>query len=243
MSNLKFFFCLLLAIAVTFSPVLPRVGAAPQQREPAPGDANKPDPCTLLPSPPGNANGIDKQCSAPGSSSGVAKGDFNGDGFADLAIGEPGAAVGSAVGAGDVFVIYGSPNGLAPSGTDSPRSRPLRAGIPILQPDQYREGVSGTGFPSQRRIRDCPGIGRFQRRRLFGPSDSDSRPHRAGRLLYAPASGRCDHLVWRSSAASRPNPSPILMPTVLMPAILFRSPTMARISGNRWRGEISMATR
>jgi hypothetical protein len=42
----------------------------------------------------------------------VAKGDFNGDGFADLAIGEPDADVGGKNAAGDVIVIYGSANGL-----------------------------------------------------------------------------------------------------------------------------------
>src|SRR5439155_441080 len=56
--------------------------------------------------------GIDKKCAPGGSSSGVAKGDFNGDGFADLAIGEPGATVNGLAGAGDVIVVYGSSGGL-----------------------------------------------------------------------------------------------------------------------------------
>src|SRR5207247_517813 len=74
------------------------------------------DPCDQLPDPPGKANGIDKKCRAGGSSSGVAKGDFNGDGFADLAIGEPGATVGGHDGAGDVIVLYGSANGVTTAG-------------------------------------------------------------------------------------------------------------------------------
>src|SRR3989442_15260083 len=73
---------------------------------------NRNDPCDQLPDPPGEAHGIDKKCPPGGSSSGVAKGDFNGDGFADLAIGEPGATVGGFAAAGDVIVIYGSSNGL-----------------------------------------------------------------------------------------------------------------------------------
>jgi hypothetical protein len=77
------------------------------------GDQHRDDPCVHLPDPPGLAKGIDKQCPPPGSSSGVAKGDFNHDGFADLAIGEPGATIGKAAGAGDVIVIYGSSTGLA----------------------------------------------------------------------------------------------------------------------------------
>jgi hypothetical protein len=39
-------------------------------------------------------------------------GDFNGDGFPDLAIAAPGESVGSATGAGDVHVVYGSGSGL-----------------------------------------------------------------------------------------------------------------------------------
>jgi hypothetical protein len=43
-------------------------------------------------------------------------GDFNGDGFADLAIGVPGESVGSASGAGAVNVLYGSAGGLSAAG-------------------------------------------------------------------------------------------------------------------------------
>ncbi|MBO3739345.1 FG-GAP repeat protein [Actinoplanes flavus] len=44
--------------------------------------------------------------------SAVAAGDFNGDGRTDLAIGVPGEAVGNALGAGVVSVVYGSAAGL-----------------------------------------------------------------------------------------------------------------------------------
>ncbi|MGI3784989.1 MAG: FG-GAP repeat protein, partial [Janthinobacterium lividum] len=43
----------------------------------------------------------------------VASGDFNGDGRADLAVGDPGEAIGSAGEAGAVNVVYGSASGLA----------------------------------------------------------------------------------------------------------------------------------
>lgn len=43
----------------------------------------------------------------------VARGDFDGDGFQDLAIGDPGEAVGSASGAGAVNVLYGTASGLS----------------------------------------------------------------------------------------------------------------------------------
>lgn len=41
--------------------------------------------------------------------------DFNGDGFADLAVGAPGEAVGAEAGAGALNVLYGSADGLQPS--------------------------------------------------------------------------------------------------------------------------------
>jgi hypothetical protein len=50
----------------------------------------------------------------PGGSSGAAKGDFDGDGFADLAVGVPEKNVGGLVSAGAVQVIYGSSTGLRP---------------------------------------------------------------------------------------------------------------------------------
>ena len=59
------------------------------------------------------AQKIGKRCPRAGSSSGIVKGDFNGDGFADLAIGVPreDTPVG-VVDSGAVIVIYGSANGL-----------------------------------------------------------------------------------------------------------------------------------
>ncbi len=43
----------------------------------------------------------------------LAAGDFNGDGFDDLAIGKPGEAVGGKAAAGSVHILYGTPLGLA----------------------------------------------------------------------------------------------------------------------------------
>ncbi|HEY2881719.1 MAG TPA: FG-GAP repeat protein, partial [Pirellulales bacterium] len=48
--------------------------------------------------------------------SALAAGDFNGDGFADLAVGAPGQTVGGNANAGAVNVIYGSHTGLAAKG-------------------------------------------------------------------------------------------------------------------------------
>src|SRR5205823_4207015 len=46
----------------------------------------------------------------------LAAGDFNHDGFADLAVGAPSEAVGSLGGAGAVSVMYGSASGLTTTG-------------------------------------------------------------------------------------------------------------------------------
>jgi len=47
----------------------------------------------------------------------LAPGDFNGDGFADLAVGAPGESVGTLAFAGAVNVLYGSPSGLTATGS------------------------------------------------------------------------------------------------------------------------------
>jgi hypothetical protein len=52
----------------------------------------------------------------PVGSSGAVAGDFDDDGFADLAIGVPGEDLGTAVDAGAVQILYGSPAGLTADG-------------------------------------------------------------------------------------------------------------------------------
>ena len=47
----------------------------------------------------------------------MAGGDFNGDGFSDLAIGASGRAFGSQIGAGAVVALDGGPSGLSSSGS------------------------------------------------------------------------------------------------------------------------------
>ena len=112
-SKYRLFLSLLLVSVISFYPVVQNTKAASQRSGEVPGTNHSGSPCDQLPDPPGKASGIDKTCPPAGSSSGVVKGDFNGDGFADLAIGEPGATIGGAAGAGDVIVIYGSANGLS----------------------------------------------------------------------------------------------------------------------------------
>ncbi|HYL59241.1 MAG TPA: hypothetical protein VEU51_10245, partial [Candidatus Acidoferrales bacterium] len=92
---------------------------------PPDGNPNGNDPCNHLPDPPGKAVGHDKKCGVKGSSGGVAKGDFNGDGIGDLAIGIPDEDLSGQTDAGAVVVIYGSAaSGLIPAGA---------AGVPASQ--------------------------------------------------------------------------------------------------------------
>ena len=118
---------LALLVALGFSSSLPPVSlkaVAPQGLN-GQGERNRNDSCDELPDPAGNAYGLDKRCVGNGSSSGVSRGDFNGDGFADLAIGAPKKNTPSSVtDSGAVFVIYGSADGLVPAGG---------AGIPATQ--------------------------------------------------------------------------------------------------------------
>jgi hypothetical protein len=76
-----------------------------------------------------------KNCLSAGSSSGIAKGDFNGDGFAYLAVGVPNKETPAGVPrSGAVIVIYGSANGLTT--TDSSKPAPQFW-------SQNTDGVSG----------------------------------------------------------------------------------------------------
>lgn len=73
----------------------------------------------------------------PSSSSGISHGDFNGDGFADLAIGIPGEDEGGEASSGAVVVIYGSRDGLVSSTATT-------LGVPAPQFwSQSSTGISG----------------------------------------------------------------------------------------------------
>jgi len=77
-------------------------------------------------------------------------GDFNGDGFADLAIGVPGKGFGATNSAGAVNVVYGGSHGLNPSGP--PRNQFLvRDDRPPIAGDTFGQAVvvgdfNGDGF-------------------------------------------------------------------------------------------------
>ncbi len=80
-----------------------------------------------------------------GSSSGIAKGDFNGDGFADLAVGVPDETTPtSSPGSGAVIVIYGSANGLTATDPAVPPAQFWSQNTPGIP----EESESGDGFGS-----------------------------------------------------------------------------------------------
>src|SRR5262245_20789919 len=83
----------------------------PHSHARSPGHAA--DPCDH--DPPGEAVGRERLCPPAGTSSGIARGDFNNDGFADLAVGAPfdDLSVGgvSFPNAGTVTIIYASRSG------------------------------------------------------------------------------------------------------------------------------------
>jgi hypothetical protein len=79
------------------------------------GPNGPPDPCEQGLRAKGNANGLDRRCE-PAGGGGVARGDFNGDGFADLAVGVPFEDQDGIGSVGGVNVIYGSASGLTSTG-------------------------------------------------------------------------------------------------------------------------------
>ena len=123
-------FVALILVAATFQ------ASAGQERRlsglPGDSDRRQVDPCERTVKPPGLGRGLRAQCEARGGG-GVARGDFNGDGIADLAVGAPFEDIGSVDGAGAVNVIYGSEaNGL------------VSAGNQFLNQGQTANGIPGT---------------------------------------------------------------------------------------------------
>jgi hypothetical protein len=102
---------IILSLSLVISPLLTGVAQSPRTGDGVPGNG-PPDPCEQALTPAGNANGLHKRCEAVGIGGGAAKGDFNGDGFADLAVGVPYEDEDGVNAVGGVNIIYGSANGL-----------------------------------------------------------------------------------------------------------------------------------
>jgi hypothetical protein len=67
----------------------------------------------------------------------VAPGDFNGDGYSDVAVGEPGAKVGTRSRAGAILVLYGSASGLSAAGSQLWTLRSLGVGATSASRDLF----------------------------------------------------------------------------------------------------------
>jgi hypothetical protein len=109
----------LLAVVLA-APAMIGVAGASRDGEPPDTRASAADPCQQVLKSQGNAEGLHRRCEAIGAGGGASRGDFNGDGIADLAIGVPYEDIGGLDAAGAVHVIYGSANGLTPTGILAP---------------------------------------------------------------------------------------------------------------------------
>jgi hypothetical protein len=93
------------------------VGISAQQSDDSRNDRGRsPEPCEQSLQPPGNARGLHARCTATGGSSGAARGDFNADGIADLAVGAPYEDQDGIRAVGGVHIFYGTATGLSSTG-------------------------------------------------------------------------------------------------------------------------------
>jgi hypothetical protein len=96
------------------------IGQAPENTNDPGNNGNnsnsQQEPCDQLLDVPGRANGLHRRCEGVGGGSGAARGDFNGDDIADLAVGVPFEDQNGINAVGGVNIIYGSSTGLTSSG-------------------------------------------------------------------------------------------------------------------------------
>jgi hypothetical protein len=109
---------IMLALTISTSASM-QIGASREQGPPDSVDRSQPsshDPCDHR-LPPGKAYGETRQCPPRASSSGITRGDFNGDGIGDLAIGVPFEDYNGVQDTGAVQIIYGASTGLSATTT------------------------------------------------------------------------------------------------------------------------------
>jgi hypothetical protein len=91
--------------------------------------------------------GIEGTAGPDGFGGALAAGDFNGDGFADLAVAAPGAIVGTSEPSGAVNVIYGSPTGLTAAGSQYwSKETPGIKGAPPCMEDGFGAALAAANF-------------------------------------------------------------------------------------------------
>jgi len=90
--------------------------SAQQNADRGPHGETPPDPCEQSLQPPGHARGLHARCITAGGSSGAARGDFNADGIADLAVGAPYEDQDGIRAVGGVHVFYGTVTGVSSTG-------------------------------------------------------------------------------------------------------------------------------
>jgi hypothetical protein len=73
-------------------------------------------------------------------------GDFNNDGFSDLAVGAPGESVGSIIGAGAVNVLYGGAGGLTGSGSQLVTQNSSGVGSIAEEGDSFGDALTAGDF-------------------------------------------------------------------------------------------------
>ena len=115
------------------------------EREDDEGDKGGQDPCRNALKRAGKGRGLSPRCEL-GSSSGIAKGDFNGDGFGDLAVGVPHEGIDGKSSAGAVNVIYGSPDGLTAAGNQFWHQNSLGVLDVAEAPDQFGRSLAAGDF-------------------------------------------------------------------------------------------------
>ena len=138
--------CVFAIVSLFFSGLPNCVAVAAARHAQSSGKINldkETDPCEQALVPQGNAYGLKKRCETEGTG-GAAKGDFNGDGFADLAVGAPHEDLAGIGGVGAVNIIFGSAAGLTSTGNQELDERNF--GVSPASGDHFGSALAAGDF-------------------------------------------------------------------------------------------------